>query len=325
MSFFDRVSQALSGKKAPGAPDLRRLVDAAGGEVEAAERRLADLKARRAETIATGGEAGRIELRAAIATAEADLDDAREAQALLQTRLAEKVEADEQGRRLRAYEAAQRLRDETAKRVAVEYPRYAAGLIALIEAAALADAAVAEANSQLPEGFSELLSTEWSARLGGFQPQRIVDDRTVTLWRAPGSDQPLPPEMQGKVEIEPGRGRGFIRRATTFAPPDDPSAIVQRRETHFATSYFEQAEFRRTEIIEGQSGDVPPLLRELDLPALKGGEPPYWRALPVWTDPDHVLRELAAREAERAETAPQPEPRRRVTFTLVSDEQVAAE
>lgn len=320
MTFFDRVSSALTGKKPPASTDLRRLVEAAREEVRMAELRLPDLKARRAEVIATGGEAGRIELRAAIATAEADADDAREALTLLEARLAEKVTADEQGRRLRQFEAAQRLRDEAAKRVVEEYPRLAAGLVALTEAVARADAAVAEANSQLPSGFSELLSTEWTARLGGDRPARIVGDEFVDLWVRDGSTEPAGEELQRRIE-DVGGGKGVIRERTVVAMPPDPQRGTNGgRVTEVRVLHFERRTFRRIETVSGAPGEMPARLHEIDLPPLVGGTAPIWTKMEPWSDPDAILRQIAELEAERRQNTPQPEPRRVVKFELVAEE-----
>lgn len=324
MTVFDRISAVFAAKKTPAADALERLLDEARRHLAGCEAALEVLEASRAEAV-LGGDETRLAFRTKLSAAAADVDDARLAVEEIERRLIARRDADEQGRRLRAYERAQAARDAAASTLQREYPDIAERFLVVLKAVAEADRLVEAANAELPAGFSELTSTEWTARVGGHRPQRVVDDRTVTLWRAPGSDQPLPPELQEKVEVEPGSGRGFIRRATTLAPPEDPSVAVQRREVHYATSFYELAEFRRIEFIEGRNGDVAPLLREIELPALRGNEAPFWRALPAWAEADHVLRELAAREAERAETVPVPEPRRVVRFELVKDDAPNAE
>lgn len=328
VSLFDRIQQTFSpaAKKPASVAELAKLAEAARIHVAACEAAVKELEGRRAEAVLSGEES-RTRFRADLAVASGDLDDAKIAAQEIERRLAERREKDEQAKRLKQFEAAQRARDEAAAEITKRYPAAAQEIVSLIRIAAEADARVEAVNAELPEGLPALAAVEDVARLGGHRSPRAVSDRVVKLWCPEGSTEPAPEDQQASIEVvahDPSRGTR--QTSWTSAAPYDPSRGGRPlTETHIRTLNFVRRRFRRIEHIEGIPGTVPDRLASIVLPPLLGGGVPFWSGSDWFDSPSSVIDRLAKLDAQRDETARQSEPRRVVKFELLKDEPAAAE
>ena len=100
----------------------------------------------------------------------------------LEREIAEGRENAEAARRVSLYNEAKAARDAAAKRLEEEYPRCAAGIVAVLADADEADRKVAWANRDLPEGFSPLEYSEVAARHTPGRPREIISEEIVDRW-----------------------------------------------------------------------------------------------------------------------------------------------
>ena len=219
----------------------------------------------------------------------------------LERRHAAALDGEEQARRSAIYADARRKADDAALALARTYPQLAAGLTSMLRDLAVAQAAVVEANAQLPVGAEPIIDPELSARSIPGLPREIVSDTEIEAWGRFDLDVPVDEQFQS--EIYPvGRGwgkRGAYEMGT--ASQGEPQAAYRRRV------------FRKLVTREPTNGEwSAPLASQIYLPAARGAGALWGNAYVDRTDltvmndrggadPSAVLARLA--ELDRAAVA----------------------
>lgn len=306
MNIFDNLKKTFGANKAPGVAALEKAEGEAMAALETARAQVETLRdALPAALIA--GDAARQKARAELRAAEDDATDAASALEIVKARLAQaRAEADEATRRA-AYLAAQKGRDEAAARLREQYPRLVSELRALIEDIAHADAQVVEVNGALPSGAAPLERVEEVTRDIAGEPRRVLSEKVVQLWCPAGTARPVP--NQGNIH-DHGGGRGQRHMLAGGG-----GAYVQ---------HFDRRQFREVKVSPGRNAMFASRLHALDLPGLRGDEAPAWTPMPVDSSPALILARLDA--LDRDADAQEPEPERiEVVHELIVHHAQAAE
>lgn len=256
-------------KLAAALKEGRSQVAAASADREAAE---ASYRA----TILDATPAELERLQAAKARATIALDRAEALVAALVARIDLVRDDQEQAGRRARYQNAQALAQAAQQALAQDYPDIARRVHALLRTVAEAEAAVIEANAELPAGAAVIRSPERAVR----DAARLPLDMTTTeveLWRTVGNIEPLPEADQRRVQAVRGNpDHGTLDR--------DGRAVPCVRVT-----------YRRDVVLyEDARQSLPPLAAEISLPALYAGTAALWSATSsTERSPAQTLAEIA--------------------------------
>lgn len=275
MNIFDRFRSVLK-KKTPTTAELAAAIEDARQAWETAKVAADRERDQHAKHLLAGsGEAAKH--KQLIAELE---DQARDAATFL-TALEERhhvVAATEaEAARVARCDAAAKLAADVGEELVSKYPELVAGLLQLLHRVTLADAAIQEANADLPAGRERLQRVEAAVRDAPDVPRKVVREQVVSLWAYPNSERPLDEGQAAKV-LSSGGDRGVIPGGQ-WSPG---AGVVKRR-------------FRRIEYLEGRGASSAPRLVDMDLPALRARDPAlstkgeFNRATP-----DQTLRRLEA-------------------------------
>lgn len=280
MNIFDSISSALRGKKAPDVVALTRLLAEAGADLFAARERLAELEGGLADALIGGR---RVEHRAAIGSAKADVADLESVIVSLQQRLAEAQQTEAEAARRVAFSEAMKLRTAAVERLRAEYQPAVVGLLALIKSVAEADLAVERANAALPEGEPPLANVEQVARDEPSLPKKTISTRVVSRWCAAGTATALGDE-----------------RAANVVPDQDNPRSGTLRDVHGGQRHafrVELHDFLEERFLPSRTGRSASRLADLHLPALSPADEDFWTRPGYPLDPEAILARLAARAA----------------------------
>lgn len=305
-----RALVAPSGRaKPPTASTIAKALAEARAEHEAATIEISKLQASR--LLALIDPAERAKHTAALSAAKQRLDDAALAAGELERRLAEAEATEQEAERRRRYAEAKARRDAVAAKFPERFREHSKGLLDLLAETAAADAASDRVNDDLPEGADPIPFVEAIRGRPGL-PRRVIRVDVVDLWAAPGSDQPLGDDLQGRVERErqdrgDGQTWGVIRH-------------VNKAVGHHSVTHYVRRRFEREVYIESTVGEVGPRLHRMALPALHVDEPALYEPRPFPMDASDVLRALERAASQPVEPPEQERREKRVAYRLVRDE-----
>lgn len=222
-------------------------------------------------------------LQAAKARATVDLDRAEALVAALTSRIAYVRDDQEQAGRRARYQNAQALAQAAQQALAQDYPDIARRVHALLRTVAEAEAAVLEANAELPDGAAAIRSPERAVRDAARLPLDM-STAEVELWRTVGNIEPLPEADQSRVRAN----RGSLDHGTLDRNGRDIPCV--------------RVTYRRDVVLYDDAGQsLPPLATGIRLPALYAGTAAFWS--PAETrerGPADVLADIAVIEPASA-------------------------
>ena len=157
------LKNLLSIVRKPASPRADLASALAGLDLESAEVRASQLETERRQILISGDDRDLAEIEDKITVANRDIERRFALRDELQSRLAKIDEADEIAGRKRRYDEATKLSSEARKALA-RYPSLARQIIDIIGVVAEAEAAIAAANDDLPEGASPIAAAEASVR-----------------------------------------------------------------------------------------------------------------------------------------------------------------
>ncbi|MBP0578989.1 hypothetical protein J8I29_06710 [Labrys sp. LIt4] len=209
MKILNVISEAFRAKKAPDSAKLAELLAQTEAETAAARTRLAELEAKRSE-MALASEADRLSYRSDLTSTRDDVADGEAAIVALRDKHQAAVESEAEGGRKRTHKAAQAKADELPGLIEA-YAKAAQAVRDVIAKIADIDGVVRAANADLPAGAARIAGSS-ELRSIPAQPREILNEKTVDLWRRPGSSDPLPDEYQKTVSQQPD-GTGYFPRS----------------------------------------------------------------------------------------------------------------
>ncbi|MHC2108368.1 hypothetical protein [Methylobacterium sp. CM6246] len=220
-------------------------------------------------------------LQAAKARATVDLDRSEALVAALTSRIAYVRDDQQQAGRRARYQNAQALAQAAQQALAQDYPDIARRVHSLLRTVAEAEAAVIEANAELPDGAAPIRSPERAVRDAARLPLDM-STAEVDLWSTVGNIEPLPEADQSRVRAIRGNSdHGTIDR--------DGRDIPCVRVT-----------YRRDVVLYDDAGQsLPPLAAGISLPALYAGTTAFWSAAHATErSPAQILAEIAQIEPQ---------------------------
>lgn len=262
MSDFERARAALAAE-APTLADLEAALQETRSLKAAAEARVAEARAEEDGSVARPRDE-RVQRRAELAAATAELADAERIEAALVRRFeAERAGAEARARE-EAYEKAAAGAHE-AGRLMKRYEKAAREVRAVLRQMTVLNVAVEAANAALPHGASALPAPEIAARAIPALPREEVRAGDVDLWCRRGSLEPLPATLQAEVQRS-ADGSGFLPMSGGGAHKGGTSEHLVRRR------------FRRTEYLVAVPARRPAesLLEAVHLPGVGPDDPPLW-------------------------------------------------
>ena len=155
------IVKSLRGGQTNTADQLRQTLDTL--DIEGLEAAAEKLEADRRRVLLEGTDKDLEAIEARITSANRDIERRFALRDELQSRLAKIDEADEIAGRKRRYDEATKLSGEARKALA-RYPSLARQIIDMLAVVAEAEAAIAAANDDLPEGASPITAAEASVR-----------------------------------------------------------------------------------------------------------------------------------------------------------------
>lgn len=275
MNIFDRFRSVLK-KKAPTAAELAAAIEEARQAWETAKVAADRERGQHAKHLLAGsGDAAKH--KQLIADLEDQARDAATFLAALEGRHQEVAAAEAEAARVARYDTAARLATDVGEELAAKYPELVGALLQLLHRVTSADAAIQEANADLPAGRERLKRVEAAVRDVPGLPRRTVREQVVSLWAFPNSDQPLGEDQAARVRSS-GGDRGVIPGGAWASGAE----VVKRR-------------FRRIEYLERQRAASGARLADMDLPALCARDPALWTKGEFdRATPDQTLRRLEA-------------------------------
>ena len=231
---------------------LATALDDARLQVEAATtaREAADATYR--ESILDASPAELEKLQAAKGRAVVELDRTEALVAALTNRIANVRTDQERTARKAIHADAVAKCDAIRARLPEEYRHHALAIRALLRDLAEAEVARQRAEEEAPE-FAPISSPEAEVRGLFSVPEEVIDRREVELWAYPGHTEPLPDDVQRKVQQQGKPGHGYYKQPGHGVPRDC-------RLRRFAVVRF------REQIASPWSGDH--LHRDVRLPGL---------------------------------------------------------
>ncbi|PZV33379.1 hypothetical protein [Mesorhizobium kowhaii] len=157
------LKNLLSIVRKPASPRADLAFALASLDLESAEVRASQLETERRRILISGDDRDLAEIEDKITVANREIERRFALRDELQSRLAKIDEADEIAGRKRRYDEATKLSGEVRKALA-RYPSLARQIIDMLAVVAEAEAAIAAANDDLPEGAAPIAAAEVSVR-----------------------------------------------------------------------------------------------------------------------------------------------------------------
>lgn len=246
--------------------DAEAAIAAAKSEAEAAEAAYRD-----SLTTADIKELERLAQRKL--TAAVTLDRARAILEAADIRHTAAITADAEAARNARYAEAKAKAEAAAKKMRRDYPKAAQQIRDLLFELAEAEIAVREANAELPEGGVPLAGPEMGRSTPNLYRQEVSEE-VVQLWTSIDSQQPIPDDLQGRVQRLAERRRGSMKDRSDS---DEKPLIYGALRTDGGQIEVVLKTFRRTTFLPHENGrTVAPLATEISLPALDAGATPFW-------------------------------------------------
>ena len=305
-----KVLVAPSGRaKAPTASTIEKALAEARAEHAAAMAEISTLQASRLLALVDAEQ--RSKHTAALAAARQRADDAALAAEELQRRLGEaEAEERETGRR-RLYDETKRRSNDLSKAFGGRFGKPMDDLAMLMRETAEVDLAIEMVNAALPDGAEPLPDVEAFRGRPGL-PRRVLRTEVVDLWASPGGDQPIPDEMQSRVEREkPDRGDGQQWGVIHH---------VNKAIGHHSASSYVLKRFQRVTYVASAPGETGPRIRDMHLPALHVGEPDVFTPSRFYMAPRTVIAALDEAAAQPVAPPEQDRREKRVEYRLAVEE-----
>ncbi len=202
----------------------------------------------------------------------------------LETKLATVRGEEAQAQKTAVYDAARAKLDAAAKRLRDEYAKHATAIATIIRECAEADAAVSQANADLPADGDPLLIVEALVRDQPALPRKVIKEKTVSLWTYVSTGHILSSDLQAQV-----RSTG-----------NDTGVLHNEGVTH-STSQVIRRKYRQVEFLgETSANAAERLATSVRLPGVVYGEPAIWDDTRS-SQSDLVLARAAEMQARRQE------------------------
>ncbi len=202
----------------------------------------------------------------------------------LETKLATVRGEEAQAQKTAVYDAARTKRDAAAKRLRDEYAKHATAIASIIRECAEADAAVSQANADLPADDDPLLTVEAFVRDQPALPRKVIKEKNVSLWTYVSTGHILSPDLQAQVRST-GNDTGVLHNEGVT---HSTSQVIRRK--------YRQLEFLR----ETSANAAERLATSVRLPGVVYGEPAIWDDTRS-SQPDLVLARAAEMQTRRQE------------------------
>jgi len=259
MKILSSIGATLRGKTPPTAAAITDLIARAETASADANSRLMDLESRRQE-MALADDADRRQYREALQTARDDVADSAAAIEALRSKHSAAVAAEAEAGRKSRFDAAKAVAGDLPKLVA-DYERQARVVRDTIRKIAEIDTALTGANADLPAGANPIPDSS-NLRSVPAVGREVLSEKAVDLWCRVGSREPIAAEYQNTVS--PGAdGLGYSHPSGARHP-----------------IAHEKRKFIRRELREATTGMHPTPLGQLNLPAVRAGEPAIFAPLP---------------------------------------------
>lgn len=275
-SPLERLKAAFRGAKTSAVADLEAAVTDAAAVLQKSEADLAKVESERRETL-TATDKERAAWRARLRDAQDAAEDARELHAALAESLAAARAAEVQAAKRRRRQDALAARDAAAAALRKRYPALSKEFRALLRLTLEADALVAQANADLPEGALPIAETEVVVRDKPHVPAKVLRRREEEeICSARNPETVL---VAREIERDEETGEEHVMVAGR------PERIRRRKVIV-------------TETQDGAPAVPGPRLAAVYLPGLTGEDPPAWNGKAGFSPAD-TLEALAKLEAAK--------------------------